>query len=211
MFNIGNLLRGREPSPPIAGLSTGAIPYWDGTSGTWKMLAISGTATVLTEASGLPTWAAAGGGGIGSKAQMTSSQAFTSTTLANVTSLSLSVSSSTIYRLLVLLSVVGSASTTGIKFGWTYPSGTTMLWNGVYDSNTGGGLEAFNSDPSFGSTATGLAESATMNAANDTTTRPIVISGIVHTGGSSGTLQFQAARYAGSGTATINKGVLILL
>lgn len=124
-----------------------------------------------------------------------SSQAITnSSTLTNDGALFLSLQANATYVFVCMLAYNGGTqASSDLKFGWTYPSGTTMAYSLAGRTTGGAATTAFwenqTAVPVIGTNGTGTNYTA-------------LLVGTIVTGGTPGILQFQWAQNTSNATAT---------
>lgn len=126
-----------------------------------------------------------------------------SVTLQNDDHLFWSAAANEVWFFRAMLLVNAASASMDVKFQWTFPAGTTMLWGGEgigSDAGTGWGSRA------VGQSVVALAtESANQNFGTLAGTTGVALDGMVRVGGTPGTIQLQWAQ------ATAEAADLILL
>lgn len=197
-----------------AGLYTAAGQlFYSTASGVAGVLAAPTAANQpLVASSGLvPSWGAPNGAAVVA-ADVVHAQS--NTTLSDVTGLLVPVSASAteIWWFELYLLVTATTGTVDIKYGWTYPTSTTMQW-GAHGSSAAG-QASFNPQNSLAGTTTVLLIQTDVPSAatQNTATAPLGHSyaGFIFGGGTAGNAQFQFAQNTSDASnLTIKKGSML--
>ena len=162
--------------------------------------------TTLYKASAGEIAALASGGGGGSDPwgyiHLTADAAVTTTAFQNVSGMSFSAASNTLYEVEAFGAYKTAATTTGIALALGIPSGSVVGLNVVTISATAlGGVQQI---------ATGDTTGATTGVATANTNTPILCKWLVAIGGTGGTVQLRARSEVASSAATLVGGLFML-
>ena len=140
----------------------------------------------------------------------TSSQNSTSTTLANITGLTATLAANTTYRVDCFVTFQSAATTTGMNFGFTSPTGTVCMLEVVVPiTNTAAASQLRTIFPNNSSTNTGSVLGTGVSTINSNHTARF--SGIVKVGSTGGTFAAQFATEVSASAITIPAGSTMVI
>ena len=150
------------------------------------------------------------GGASGSIYTTASSQNSTSATLANITGLTATLAANTTYRVDCFVTFQSAATTTGINFGFTSPTGTTCMLEVVVPiTNTADASQLRTIFPNNSSTNAGSVLGTGVSTINSNHTARF--SGIIKVGGTGGTFAAQYATEVAASSITIPAGSTMVI
>ena len=139
-----------------------------------------------------------------------SSQNSTSATLANITGLTATLAANTTYRVDCFVTFQSAATTTGINFGFTSPTGTTCMLEVVVPiTNTAAASQLRTIFPNNSSTNAGSVLGTGVSTINSNHTARF--SGIIKVGGTGGTFAAQYATEVAASAITIPAGSTMVI
>ena len=140
----------------------------------------------------------------------TSSQNSTSTTLANITGLTATLAANTTYRVDCFVTFQSAATTTGMNFGFTSPTGTVCMLEVVVPiTNTAAASQLRTIFPNNSSTNTGNVLGTGVSTINSNHTARF--SGIIKVGSTGGTFAAQYATEVSASAITIPAGSTMVI
>ena len=139
-----------------------------------------------------------------------SSQNSTSATLANITGLTATLAANTTYSVDCFVTFQSAATTTGINFGFTSPTGTTCMLEVVVPiTNTAGVSQLRTIFPNNSSANSGSVLGTAVSTINSNHTARF--SGIIKVGGTGGTFAAQYATEVAASAITIPAGSTMVI
>lgn len=138
----------------------------------------------------------AGPSGVGASVAMTGSQVFSSTTLADVTGMSIAVAANKVYKVNLMLLFQTVVNTTGIGIALNAPTGSSVFGATIHSINSGGLNETQQ-------IANGAAVNATAGSRVSATDQPAIGDYIVETGANAGVIQLQCRSEIAASNVTL--------